>query len=514
MQNVLRRIFPFAIVTIVLLLATMAIAVHTPSVSISPQQSMIGTDAEFKLLVKNQDGSGITSVQLVLPETGDGNPYYLIKEIGYPADWTFEAIERVGASYPYKIIWSTNSAGIAEDKSLEFSFVAKVPSASGEFTWTWKTTDAAGGVVSDKFTTKTILAPLSVFKLTLPQSVKAGEYFKVTINALDKDGNVKTDYTGTVTFTSSDKLAILPADYTFKSTDRGTKEFTLKFKTAGNQTVTVTDGTISLTSGSISVGPSDVITIIISPDNSKVALGNAVNFKVMAEDVFANVFDVTAKTKISIDPEAKGTWVGNFYKAEVEGVWTVVADYTSGSTNLVGGTTLTVTKAEEKPQEVKPEENVTQEVLVGKMSIVLPNEITVEEGKNVTLNLTVKNTGTLNLTDVFIAVSGVPREWIRISPLLADISSGKSYNYLLTVSVPQNTTGKKTITFSISAIQNVTASKNMTLTIGKPASGITGLIVAIFSRPLYIGILIVIIIVIVLIIWALWPKKSKKKSEE
>jgi hypothetical protein len=294
----------------------------------------------------------------------------------------------------------------------------------------------------------------------------------------------------------------------------GKKEFTLKFKTAGNQTVTVNDGTVSLTSGSISVKPSEAIVITISPDNSKVASGNAVDFKVMAEDVFGNIFDVTAKTKISIDPEAKGTWTGNSYKAGVEGAWTVVANYVSGSKNLFGWTALTVTKAGEKPQEETPKEEKPQEILIGKMSIVLPDEINVEEGKNVTLNLTVKNTGTLNLTDVFIAASGVPREWIKISPFLADIVSGKSYNYLLTVSVPQNTSGEKAIKFSATSVENIAASKNMTLTIGKPASGITGLIVAIISRPLYIGILVVVIIVIILIIWALWPKKSKKKSEE
>jgi len=514
MQNALRKIFPFAIVAIVLLLATTAIAVHTPSVSISPQQSMIGTDAEFKLLVKNQGGAGITSVELVLPETGDVNPYYSIKEIGYPSGWTFESIEKLGAAYPYKIIWSTAGAGIAEDKSLEFSFTAKVPSASGEFTWTWKSTDAVGGVVTDKFTTKTILAPFSTFRLTVPQSVKAGEYFKVTIAALDKDGAIKTDYTGTVSFTSSDKLAILPADYAFKSTDMGKKEFTLKFKTAGNQAVTVNDGTVSLTSGSISVEPGDAIAITISPDNSKVASGNAVDFKVMAEDVFGNIFNVTAKTKFSIDPEAKGTWVGNFYKAEVEGAWTVAANYVSGSKNLLGWTALTVTKAGEKPQEETPKEEKPQEILIGKMSIVIPDEITVEEGKNVTLNLTVKNTGTLNLTDVAIAISGVPRGWIKLSPFLADIASGKSYSYLLTISVPQNITGEKTITFSASAIQNVTASKDMSLNVGKSASGITGLIFAIITKPLYIGIIVVVIIVVILIVWALWPKKSRKKSED
>ena len=50
-----------------------------------------------------------------------------------------------------------------------------------------------------------------------------------------------TGYTGTVHFTSSDAQAILPADYTFLTTDAGSHVFSFTLKTLGDQTITVTD---------------------------------------------------------------------------------------------------------------------------------------------------------------------------------------------------------------------------------------------------------------------------------
>lgn len=497
----MEKVFPITIAF--LLLAVTVVAVHTPNVSIAPTDVQIGSDAEFKILVKNQGGDAITTFEIAIPET-DGKPYYLVKEIAKPSAWEFKDTYKLGSSYPYKITWSTAGLGIAEGKSLEFTFTAAVPSSVGEFTWNWKTIDTKNDMKTDKVVTKTILAPFSAFKLTVPESVKAGEYFQITVAALDKDGKIKTDYTGTVSFASSDNLVTLPADYTYKVTDSGSKEFTVKFKTSGNQTITVKDGTVSLKSGNIFVKPSDAVSLEISPVNSKAALGDAVEFKTTAKDVFGNTFDVTGKTKFFIDSEAKGTWVGNFYKSAVEGTWTVVANYNTDYTILVDGTTLTVSK-EGKPQEIS----------IGKMSIVVPETMRIDGGKSATFNLTVKNTGTLNLKDVAISVSGIPKDWIKISPMLADIESGKSYNYLLTISVPENATGEKIITFSTTSVENIAASKTMVLNIGKETfKNIVGLFVAIISRPVYLGIIVVILIVIILIIWSMWPKGTKKKSEE
>ena len=66
----------------------------------------------------------------------------------------------------------------------------------------------------------------------------------MTVSVRDEFGDVVTDYAGTIHFSSNDPFpAVLPADYTFTTTDAGTRTFAggVTFKTPGVRTVTVTD---------------------------------------------------------------------------------------------------------------------------------------------------------------------------------------------------------------------------------------------------------------------------------
>lgn len=84
----------------------------------------------------------------------------------------------------------------------------------------------------------------------LPTHAIGGALQQVRVSALDAAGAVVTSYTGTVTFTSSDPLAALPAVYTFTGGDAGTRLFQLRLSTIGTQTVTASDGvTTPFTSG-------------------------------------------------------------------------------------------------------------------------------------------------------------------------------------------------------------------------------------------------------------------------
>jgi hypothetical protein len=61
---------------------------------------------------------------------------------------------------------------------------------------------------------------------------------------LDPYGNVATGYTGTVHFSSSDNLPILPGNYLFTSgpgLDNGVHTFAVTLNTTGSQSLTVTD---------------------------------------------------------------------------------------------------------------------------------------------------------------------------------------------------------------------------------------------------------------------------------
>ena len=76
-----------------------------------------------------------------------------------------------------------------------------------------------------------------------PAEGSAGTPFAVTVTALDQYGQVVKNYTGTVSFSSSDPYpGVLPADYTFTPSDHGSHTFAgVTLFTAGTQTFTAQD---------------------------------------------------------------------------------------------------------------------------------------------------------------------------------------------------------------------------------------------------------------------------------
>jgi hypothetical protein len=77
----------------------------------------------------------------------------------------------------------------------------------------------------------------------LPETTDAGAALTVTVTAEDPFGQTAVGYGGTVTFSSSDGSATLPADYAFTAADAGSHTFTdgVAFFQNGNQTLTVSD---------------------------------------------------------------------------------------------------------------------------------------------------------------------------------------------------------------------------------------------------------------------------------
>src|SRR5262249_23656426 len=92
----------------------------------------------------------------------------------------------------------------------------------------------------------------SQFVISAPSSVKAGVPFSLTLTVQDVYGNVVTGYTGTVRFTSADKSATLPPNYTFTAADQGVHTFTgLILRKRRNQKITITDTLNSLLTASV-----------------------------------------------------------------------------------------------------------------------------------------------------------------------------------------------------------------------------------------------------------------------
>ena len=87
----------------------------------------------------------------------------------------------------------------------------------------------------------------------LPKNPLAGFQHTIRVTARNADGTVDTGYVGTVTFSSTDALAVLPAAYTFVGGDAGTHLFKVKLMTVGAHTLTVTDSVILAFTGRVSV---------------------------------------------------------------------------------------------------------------------------------------------------------------------------------------------------------------------------------------------------------------------
>jgi hypothetical protein len=97
-----------------------------------------------------------------------------------------------------------------------------------------------------------------------------------------------TTYTGTVHFTSSDSAAVLPTDTVLIG---GVGTFTATLKTAGTQSITVTDTATAGVTGSeayITVNPAAASKFLITAPSS-VTAGAAFSLTLTVEDAYGNV---------------------------------------------------------------------------------------------------------------------------------------------------------------------------------------------------------------------------------
>lgn len=86
-------------------------------------------------------------------------------------------------------------------------------------------------------------APVDHLVVNAPSITTSGTPLSITVRAEDKYGNVACCYTGTVSFSSSDPDALLPAPYQFTTKDLGSHTFgRVVMRTLGAQTITASDG--------------------------------------------------------------------------------------------------------------------------------------------------------------------------------------------------------------------------------------------------------------------------------
>jgi methionine-rich copper-binding protein CopC len=167
-----------------------------------------------------------------------------------------------------------------------FSYISKTAG-----TWSLTATDIQ---TSNAASVSLLINPASASVLVVagyPSSTIAGVAQSFTVTALDPYGNVATGYSGTIHFTSSDSQAVLPADYTFLSSDAGVHTFSATLKSAGTQSMTATDtitGTITGTDGGITVN-STAASLVVSGFSSPTTAGVAGAVTVTVKNAFGNI---------------------------------------------------------------------------------------------------------------------------------------------------------------------------------------------------------------------------------
>ncbi len=152
----------------------------------------------------------------------------------------------------------------------------------------------------------------------------------LTLTAYDVYNNIKTDYTGTVTITSTDPLATKPGPYTFTTGiagDNGIHTFagsSFTLKTAGDRTFTFAHSLVSVTTAAIEVNPAAVSYLALEDegdgsgidiDETILKAGEELAAYPVTRDAFDNFIENVAANAWSVEGETGGVTDGDLTPA-------------------------------------------------------------------------------------------------------------------------------------------------------------------------------------------------------
>ncbi|TAL48629.1 hypothetical protein EPN87_00010 [archaeon] len=250
----------FATVIVSLSFAASALAVLSLDVTVKTQPNTLVSQ-----------GGSITSVYTVT-NSGDTDITNLATSIKIIKSGLWDVTDRFSG-----ITIAPSLTTLAVGHFVDFTVAFTAPGGAndtspgyGNYTVNFTATGNAPAVVknsvlSDVFT---VLGPANRIALVSPSAATVGTAFTIKVTMYDGANMVKTDYIGTVHLNSTDATAVLPADYEFTATDKGTKTFTITMKTAGSQTYGVKDlssgisaisSIITVTGGTIIPVPTKVV---------------------------------------------------------------------------------------------------------------------------------------------------------------------------------------------------------------------------------------------------------------
>ncbi|GMT97215.1 hypothetical protein KH5H1_13340 [Corallococcus caeni] len=174
------------------------------------------------------------------------------------------------------------------------------------------------------------------------ETATAGVAEALEVTLADMYSNTVTTYTGTVTMTSTDAAATLPAAHTFTAADAGKFKFQgITFRTAGPQFLMLKDsaGAFSSTFPRVNVSAAAASKLVFTqqpatPVSTRASLGTV---KVALQDAFGNGVPVTSPSVTLSLPAGAFTLGGTVSVAPVDGVatFTGLSIAGHGTTHLV-----------------------------------------------------------------------------------------------------------------------------------------------------------------------------------
>ena len=306
-----------------------AVTTASPSITVT-----FGSATKFLLsTISSPQVSGNTFSLAVTAQDAAGNT-----DTAYTGTVTLTSSDGI-ATLPAAHAFTGGNAGVYTFTGVAFNTVGTQTITAGDGTITKASNNVT---VNPGVATKFMLSAISS-----PQV--SGSTFSLTVTAQDAGGNTVTGYTGTVTLTSSDGAATLPAAHAFTGGNAGVYTFTnIALNTAGTQTITAGDGTISKASNNVTVSPGafSLAQSIVSSASSVVS-GSSITVTLTAKDAAgnANPTGITATTFTSSAVGGTGTYGsitnagGGVYTASFTGV--LSGSVTLGAT--INATTVTGT---------------------------------------------------------------------------------------------------------------------------------------------------------------------------
>jgi len=279
------------------------------------------------------------------------------------------------------------------------------------------------------------LGPTAKFVVSAPANADQGQSINLTVTAVDSFGDTTPAYAGTVHFTSTDPLAILPADTTLTN---GTGTVAAAPYSLGSRTFTATDTvthTITGTTGSITVAATHLV--VSAP--ASVQFNDPFNSTITAVDSHGNTvsgYNGTVQIALS-DPQALGAptvtlsnGVGTYF----------VSMYTLG-TQTITATDLVAS-------------NITGTsggILVGQQYLVLSAPSSAVAGQPFTFTVTAKDSQGNTVTTYSDGV-----QFTSTDPAAEEPAPGNLTNGTGTFSATLFTGGAQTITASDPYVSSVT----------------------------------------------------------